>query len=272
MAHPGRQGKRALPACSRGKVVTDMRYLELTLPTMAENLALDEALLEEAEASSGPLETLRIWEPRDAGVVLGRSSRRKLEVNEDGCRERGVNVYRRSSGGLSILTGPGCLMYAVVLNITDRPELKSIPIAHQFVLGKLSAALGSYLSGISIRGTSDLALSDLKFSGNSLRVKRKCLLYHGTLLYDFPLDWIGACLLHPPRAPEYREGRIHTKFVTNLPLERAVIQSAVQQAFLDEAQLADLGTGQMQTPSWPEELTQRLVKQRFTDEAWTTAF
>ena len=34
-------------------------------------------------------------------------------------------------------------------------------------------------------------MGELKFSGNSLRVRRTHLLYHGTLLYDFSLgrDW-----------------------------------------------------------------------------------
>jgi len=50
-----------------------MRYLDLTLPSPAENLALDEALLEEAEASGRPTETLRLWEPRQPAVVVGRS-------------------------------------------------------------------------------------------------------------------------------------------------------------------------------------------------------
>src|SRR5258705_289501 len=45
-----------------------MRFLDLTLPAAAENLALDEALLLEAEAGSAG-EILRLWEwPRPAGV------------------------------------------------------------------------------------------------------------------------------------------------------------------------------------------------------------
>jgi len=49
-----------------------MRYLDLTLPTPAENLALDEALLEEAERAGRATETLRVWEPREPIVVVGR--------------------------------------------------------------------------------------------------------------------------------------------------------------------------------------------------------
>lgn len=239
-----------------------MQFLDLTLPTMAENVALDEALLDEAESSREPQETLRLWEATTTAVVLGRSSRRAQEVHEEACRQRKVEVLRRSSGGLSIVTGPGCLMYAVVLSCVNRQELKSIPAAHQFVLGKLGAALAEHLPGVCICGTSDLAWGERKFSGNSLRMKRQHLLYHGTLLYNFPLEVIAECLLHPPRSPDYRAGREHDAFVMNLPLPVDVLRTAVQTAFACDRVAS----------SWPEELTRQLVRERFSQEAWTNEF
>ncbi|MCH8880520.1 MAG: hypothetical protein IID34_11635 [Planctomycetes bacterium] len=82
-----------------------MQLLDITLPTLAENLALDDALLEEAEQAdpvSASRETLRIWQPSAPMVVLGRSSRRADEVNLAACRRLGVPIFRRSSGGAAI--------------------------------------------------------------------------------------------------------------------------------------------------------------------------
>jgi lipoate---protein ligase len=239
-----------------------MQFLDLTLPTMAENLALDEALLDEAETSGEPQETLRLWEPSTMAVVLGRSSRRTQEVNEEACRQRKVEVLRRSSGGLSIVTGPGCLMYSVVLSCVIRPELKSITAAHQFVLAKLGGALAEQIPGVCICGTSDLTLGERKFSGNCLRTKRNHLLYHGTLLYNLALEVIAECLLHPPRSPDYRAGRDHSAFVMNLPLPVEALRQTVQAAFACD-QVAS---------SWPAVLTQQLVCERFSQEAWTNEF
>ena len=84
-----------------------MTLLDLTLPTAAENLALDEALLDEAEASSAGCETLRLWEPKEPAVVIGRSSQAAIEVRLDACRELAVPVLRRASGGAAVVTGPG---------------------------------------------------------------------------------------------------------------------------------------------------------------------
>ena len=64
-----------------------------------------------------------------------------------------------------------------------------------------------------------------------MRVKREHLLYHGTLLYDFPLEMIGRCLAMPPREPDYRQARPHDAFVANLPLDAAMLRSALRTAW-----------------------------------------
>jgi lipoate-protein ligase A len=235
-----------------------MRYLDLTLPTPAENLALDEALLEEAERAAQPIETLRLWEPAEPMVVVGRSSRIDREVRRDECDRRGIPIFRRSSGGAAIVAGPGCLMYALVLSYQLRPQLRMIDHAHRFVLGKIAAALRPLAPEVTCRGTSDLAVGDLKFSGNSVRCKREHFLYHGTILYDFPLDLIDACLPLPPRQPDYRAGRAHRHFVTNLPLPAALIRSALVTAWDATQPCTD----------WPRAATGRLVVEKCNSPKW----
>ena len=208
-----------------------MQYLDLTLSSAAENVALDEALLDEAEAMLTPFETLRVWEPSEPFVVVGRSSRVELEVRTDACRQLGIPVLRRPSGGAAIVAGPGCLMYALVLSYQLRPHLRMLSEAHRVVLGKLAAALTPLAPGVRCCGTSDLAIGELKFSGNSARCRRDHLLYHGTLLYNFPLELIDRCLSMPPRMPAYRDGRPHRRFVTNLRLRPETIRQALQTAW-----------------------------------------
>jgi lipoate-protein ligase A len=230
----------------------------LSLKTAEENLALDEALLEQAEGAGRPRECLRLWEPEALLAVIGRSSEYSVEANETACRERGVPILRRTSGGAAILTGPGCLMYAVVLSLELRPHLRSIDEAHRAVLGKLVEALRPLAPETQRRGTSDLALGERKFSGNSLRLKRKHLLYHGTLLYDFPLELIETCLGQPPRQPEYRAGRSHREFVGNLPLGASALRQAVIDAWNAHEPLVD----------WPCSLVSRLVAEKYSQRDW----
>jgi lipoate-protein ligase A len=239
-----------------------MNLLDLTLPTPAENLALDEALLEVAEQAGQPTESLRLWEAPEPFVVLGRSSRVAQEVNEPACRARGIPILRRCSGGAAVVAGPGCLMYAVVLSYDRRPELRMISEAHCFVAQTMMAALRPLVPEIRFLGTSDLTIGGKKISGNSMRAKRSHLLYHGTLLIEFPIELIGACLRPPPRQPEYRQGRPHGDFVTNLH----VSADAVRQAVVRGWQARYDGGG------WPEAATQELVQARYTQNDWNYRF
>jgi lipoate---protein ligase len=235
-----------------------MKLLTRSLPTPAENLALDEALLEEAESGAGPSEVLRLWEASRPFVVIGRSSRVAAEVNEAACQRAGIPILRRCSGGAAIVTGPGCLMYGVVLSFQARPALRMLEQAHCFVLTTMCRALAPLANDVCLRGTSDLARGDRKFSGNSLRCKREHLLYHGTILYDFPLELISQCLAAPPRQPVYRRQREHATFVENFPATKQRLMDAIRAAW-NADQLLE---------SWPEHTTSQLVAERYSQTSW----
>ena len=238
-----------------------MKQLDLTLPTPAENLALDEALLDAAEAGARDSEVLRLWESPQTIVIVGRSSRVADEVDVAACRAAGIPILRRASGGAAIVGGPGCLMYGVVLPYEGRQHLRLIDEAHRHVLGIVRSAIDRLLPGASHVGTSDLAIAGRKFSGNSLRCKRNHLLYHGTLLYNFDLALIGRLLKMPPRQPSYRAGRLHAEFVINLPASRDALVQALTSAFGAVEPLGDS----------PREATQRLALKRYSQDLWNFA-
>lgn len=222
---------------------------------------MDEALLEEAELAGHSAGTLRFWESPRHAVVLGRSSVSADEVDLAFCEQQGMAVIRRCSGGASVVVGPGCLMYSVILPIEARPELARIDNAHCFVLQTMLRGIRTLVPDASCAGTSDLACESKKFSGNSLRVKRTHLLYHGTLLYDFPLELIQQCLRTAPRQPEYRSGRNHLEFVCNLPIAKAPLQNALANAWGAHSFRAD----------WPRYSTSQLATNRYDKREWNRA-
>ena len=235
-----------------------MNFLDLTLPAPAENLALDEALLDEAESDAQTPQVLRIWEPPAPMVVAGRSTRIADEVRLDRCRDLHIPVFRRASGGATIVTGPGCLMYAVVIGYEEHPELRPIDRAHDFVLSKLARALSRLATGVEMQGASDLTLRGRKFSGNSLRIKRNHFLYHGTILYDFDLPLISQLLRMPPRRPDYRADRAHEDFVLNLQASRAELVKALCAAF----------DATKETENCPSDRLGELVRARYSRDEW----
>ena len=201
-----------------------------TLSDPADHLALDEALLQEAdEGNSGA--TIRLWEFPQVVVVAGRSTKIQTEIDQDYCRTHSIPIYRRCSGGASVVAGPGCLMYTVILSLSQNPELRKIDAAHRHVMAKVLQGLQAQVPEVALQGICDLTWKDRKCSGNSLRIARHHLLYHGTILYDFQLEFIARCLTFAPRQPEYRREREHQKFVTNVPIDPISFRDGLCRAF-----------------------------------------
>jgi lipoate-protein ligase A len=236
-------------------------WLDCELPSVAENLALDEALLEAAHAGVLTTPVVRAWMATEPTVVLGSSSRSAAEIDEAACAAAGIDVVRRPSGGLTVVLGPGCLMWSVIApHPTGSPLLDEI---HAAMLEPLAAALRAAGRPVTRRGTSDLAVvtddGERKVSGNALRVRRHGVLYHGTLLDAFDLDLVARVLRHPPREPEYRGGRLHTSFLANLGLGRPRLEDSLRAAF---------GAGD-RVGTWPLERVAELVSERYARAAWT---
>jgi lipoate-protein ligase A len=229
-----------------------MELLDLTLPSPAENLACDEALLDTAEAGDGG-EILRFWEPREHFVVVGYANKVATEVNVAACEARGIPVLRRCSGGGTVVQGPGCLNYALVLQIAADGPLHNIGVANQFIMRQNRAALESvgrvtpcapHNGGqrtarptIAIRGHTDLVISECKFSGNSQRRRKHHLLFHGTFLLNFDLALVSELLPMPSKQPDYREHRPHVEFLTNLNAPANEVKAALRRSWKAEEPL-----------------------------------
>ncbi len=236
------------------------------------HLALDEALLEQSEAAMGTQEWLRIWELAHPAVVVGRSSRIEEEVDLQACRRDRIPVLRRCTGGGAVLLAPGCLVYSTILSLTRRPFLREPAAAHRWVLEHVRRAIIACQAGhitapeeksftaldVSPAGTSDLAAGGRKISGNSMKIKRHAVLYHGTILYAASLSAVSEYLLHPPREPDYRENRRHDEFISNLPVDDKSLREQLVHAF-----------GAHVAGPWPETETRRLVQTKYGRPPWT---
>lgn len=247
-----------------------METLDLTLPTPEENLACDEALLRRAE-QNGFGEVLRFWEPRQHFIVLGLSNSHRTETRFQEARTREIPVLRRCSGGGTVLQGPGCLNFALVLRIRKPGPLEEISATNRFILERHREVLEKLLAPldnprlrptglghpVSIRGCTDLTLGSMKFSGNSQRRGRDWLLFHGTFLLQFDLGLMESLLELPSRPPAYRSGRSHSQFLTNLPFSSEQIKQALREAW-----------GANGTAAAPTQEIAQLVESRYSRPDW----
>ncbi len=240
-----------------------IHLIDLSLPTPEENLALDEALLRQCDldARDGNFAGLfRFWESPHHFVVLGVSRNRRKEVHIERCEQEGIPILRRASGGGTVLQGPGCLNWAVVLPIDENPRLRSIEASYELIVEKSVAALG--VEGGAMKGSSDLAIGDLKFGGSAQKRTPRVVMHHASILYDFDLALISRTLREPPMQPEYRNKRSHGEFVTNLPLSAREIKSRLAAAW----QAVPVA------PSWTPPPVAKLVAEKYSREEWTNRF
>jgi lipoate-protein ligase A len=237
-----------------------MKYLDLTLASPAANLACDEALLDACDDGSGA-EVLRFWQPEQCFVVAGYSNEVAREVNVAACRQAGLGILRRCSGGGAVLQGAGCLNYSLVLRIDGHPALESITGANRLIMERQRATLAGFLQqNVEIRGCTDLAIGGLKFSGNAQRRKRHALLFHGTFLLRFDLSQMDRFLQMPSREPDYREGRGHDRFLMNLDVPAPALKEALREAWAARTSLFDV----------PD--CQRLIEERYARDDWNLKF
>lgn len=239
-----------------------MKFLDLTLPSPAENLACDEALLDWREERGGG-DILRFWESPEPFVVVGYANKIMAEVNVANCETKKVPIFRRCSGGGTVLQGPGCLNYALILRMEKNTQLASISGANKFIMEHNREAIQSAAGHApSIRGHTDLAFGPRKFSGNSQRRHKSYLLFHGTFLLNFNLPLVGEFLSFPSRQPDYRDSRSHGDFLINLNLTADAIKGALKKEWHTDSPL--------ENP--PLEQISKMAREKYATPEWNLKF
>ncbi len=143
-------------------------------------LALDEALLAMSEERS----TLRLWRNK-LSVILGRSQHLHDEVDWERCKETGIPVYRRCSGGGTVLHYPGNLNITLIVNgLWNGKSVDEVDAACGCAIARAVTSLG-----VSCRRVRNAILDSggsRKLSGSAQAVRGGRRLYHATLLLTAP--------------------------------------------------------------------------------------
>ncbi len=106
------------------------RLLPFSDAPMGRQLALGEALLQELPASNLP--ALRWYVPTEPALVLGNGQKPAL-ANLATCREQGVRVYRRTSGGAAVLVTSDLLSLDIVLPETHPLATTDVVEAYRWI-------------------------------------------------------------------------------------------------------------------------------------------
>jgi lipoate-protein ligase A len=162
---------------------------------------------------------LRVYEPKDLRLVLGRSQDPHKELNLSGVQAAQVPVHRRATGGGAVVLAPGMVVVALRLQRPGLPVDQCFDLVNDALVPAVAAVSG----GVAPlrRGHGDLAMDDgagppRKILGASLRQTARLTAYLGVFLVADAVPLMEPLLAFPSRQPDYRGGRGHGAFCTHL--------------------------------------------------------
>lgn len=139
----------------------------------------------------GVREAFFTWQAPPA-VIFGRNQVMEAEVNLRFCRERGIDIVRRKSGGGCVYSDMGNIMMSY---ICDRRGVES-------VFGSFIERVVAVLRDLGVdavrSGRNDIMVDGRKISGNAFEVLPQSCIVHGTLLFNIDMDSLESAITPSP--------------------------------------------------------------------------
>ncbi len=154
------------------------------------NMAIDEAIMKARIKKRIP-NTLRFYRWKPSAVSIGRFQTLANEVHVENCKEHGVDIVRRITGGGTVYhDSDGEITYSVVTKTKDLGcnDLDMLSAYRKICSGlneavKILGAEAKYCPPDPKR-CPNLTIGGRKISGNAQSSKKGVLLQHGTFLLD----------------------------------------------------------------------------------------
>lgn len=181
----------------------------------AHNMALERVILSARVRDLIP-NTLHFLQFSPHCALVGYHQAVELEIEENYCREHGIDINRRISGGGTIYMDEGQLGWEIFA-LKDTPGIPG-RLEDMYRLMCESVIAGLAVLGIkaSYRPLNDIEIGGRKISGTGGTEMGNSLLFHGTLLTDFDVDTMIACLKLPLKKLEDKQIRSFKERVTCL--------------------------------------------------------
>ncbi|HWR39654.1 MAG TPA: biotin/lipoate A/B protein ligase family protein [Patescibacteria group bacterium] len=268
------------------------RLIDSGVADAVTNMAVDEALLLSQQQDGTP-PTLRLYGWRPAAVSLGYFQKAAKEIDLDACRERGIDVVRRLTGGRAVLHDAE-LTYSITIR-EDHPLVPpTITASYLMFSNGLAAALrelGAEVqmslpraaygqSGVKSSGSAacfdapshyEITAAGRKLVGSAQVRKDGVLLQHGSILLTFDPEMVAATMKLADREAKSRLAGILARKAISLGehLNRTVTAAEVAAA-IGRAFGPALGVGLVPGCLTPGEATdsRRLAAEKYSQDAW----
>jgi len=170
----------------------------ILIPDIGQRRLIFYLAMEDYVASVIEDEAFFVWQSEPT-VIIGRNQILENEVNLEYCREHGVQVYRRRSGGGCVYSDKGNIMISY---ISRRGEVSAV---FDRYLSALTASLCALGLPAERSGRNDVLVGGRKVSGNAFHQLPDRSVVHGTLLYSTDMQALTEAI-RPPEEKLRRHG------------------------------------------------------------------
>ncbi len=235
-----------------------------------DNMALDEAVLRCVAAGASP-STLRFygWEP--SAVSIGYFQGIEQEVDLDVCREQGVDVIRRLTGGGTVFHEHGSeITYSLAVK-DDYPGIpKKVLDSYALLCAGLVAGFRRLGLDAEFKPINDILVNGKKISGNAQTRRFGGILQHGTLLCDVNPHLMFSLLKVP--SEKIRDKLIAgvEERVTSIRREMGTVDNAavIQAMCAGFAEVLDIRLSPGTVSDEELALAERVKEERYANPTW----
>jgi lipoyltransferase/lipoate-protein ligase len=238
------------------------------------NMAIDEAILTARIAEQVP-NTLRFYRWQPSTVSIGRNQTPENEVYLDACKQLGVDLVRRSSGGGTVYHDfEGEVTYSVTAKTADFGT-GDITVVYFKIYEAITDALrilgvpADFSSG-DAKNCPNLTVKGKKLSGSSQTITRGVVLQHGTLLRSVDLQKMFM-LLKFKGVSCTQAADIAKRKITSIQdeLGHAVMPETIANALAQGFKaILKIQLQEGELTSYEVELAQKLYKEKYSTADW----
>ena len=221
------EAETAMVATSFSNGDEEMQYLAMQTHDIRTNLATEEYLMNSG-VMTPPFMLFYIEKPC---IIVGRNQNTVEEINEDYCKQHGITITRRLSGGGAMYQDLGNLCFSFIVP-ADRQRFGDFKTLVQPIVDALHE-MGAI--GAEVTGRNDIVIDGKKFSGNAMYTRNGKTFCHGTLMFDVDTDAVAGALKVPKDKIESKGIKSVRSRVTNLkPYLKPEFQRLDTAGFRDE--------------------------------------
>lgn len=267
------------------------RLLDTPPMTAAENMALDEALLELKGEGRSP-NTIHFMQFSPRSVLVGYHQSVQEEIRTEYCREHGIEVNRRVTGGGAIFFDENQLGWEVICDKSFFNLTLPTPALFKRLCTPVAAALAQLgVSGAEFRPRNDIEVNGRKISGTGGTESEGAFLFQGTMLVDFDVDTMLRALRIPVEKLKAKEIDSVKERVTCLNWELGYtpeldeIKTAIRQSFEqglgirleagtlteEEQALYEEKLAAFRSPAWIDSVNPKFQKREAVQSAYKAA-